>query len=456
MSKIQKDLTTGSVFKKMVLFALPFLATNIIQSLYNAADIFIVGNFSGPASMSGVSIGGQITMTLTFLVMGFTTGATVLIGQYMGANNNDGIKKTTATIITLLLFCGAGIAAVILIFKNPILRLIQTPPESYPESAAYLTVTAVGIVFIFGYNALSAILRGMGNSKQPFYFVSISCVTNIVLDLVFVAGFHLGAFGAAVATVISQALSVILCIRYLIRNKFQFDFKPSSFRLYKAELGLIIKIGLPSCIQSGFTSLSLLFVTTLINVVGGVSGSAGAASANQFGNFAFIPLMAISVAISTMTAQNIGAGKMDRAIRSCRIGTTFAAVLTWAFFVLAWVFPSHIISIFGDDPAVIQDGVSYLRAFSFSFLLLPIISCINGFFIGAGHTVIAMVTSILYSVLLRVPLSYLFGVYFGWGLFGVGLGSPGGHLGGLLIIAVYLISGKWKNVSIKAKASVEA
>ncbi|MFP3155016.1 MATE family efflux transporter [Lachnospiraceae bacterium ZAX-1] len=452
MSKIEKDLTTGNVFRKMLLFALPLVATNIIQSLYNAADMFIVGNFAGPSSMSGVSIGGQITMILTFLVMGFTTGATVLIGQYMGANNEDGIKNVTATIVTLLLFCGVGIAAVILIFKEPILHIIQTPLESYSESAAYLAVTAVGIVFIFGYNALSAILRGMGNSKQPFRFVLISCIVNIVLDLAFVAVLHWGAFGAALATVISQALSVMLCIRYLIRNKFQFDFKPSSFRIYKTELGHIVKIGLPSCIQNGVTSLSLLFVTALINVVGGVTGSAGVAAANQFGNFAFIPAMAISVAISTMAAQNIGAGKMDRAIKSCLIGTIFAAALTWIFFILARIFPSQIISIFGNDPTVIQDGIHYLSAFSFSFLLLPIIICINGLFIGAGHTVIAMLTSILYSVLLRVPLSYLFGIFYGWGLFGVGLGSPAGHLGGLLIIIIYLISGKWKQPSIKAKA----
>jgi putative MATE family efflux protein len=456
MVKIEKDLTTGSVFRKMMLFALPLVATNVIQSLYNAADMFVVGNFAGPASISGVSIGGQITMMLTFLVMGFTTGATVLIGQYMGADNQEGSKKATATIITLLLFLGIGIAAVMLVFRKPILRLIQTPPESYSESAAYLAVTAVGIVFIFGYNALSAILRGMGNSKQPFRFVLISCMTNIALDFAFVAFFHWGAFGAALATVISQALSVILCIRYLVFNKFPFDFKPSSFRLHKPELGLIVKIGLPSCIQSGVTSLSLLFVTVLINTVGGVSGSAGAAIANQFGNFAFIPLMAISVAVSTMSAQNIGAGKMDRAIKSCFIGTSFAAILTWIFFILARIFPSQIISIFADDPAVIQDGVSYLSAFSFSFLLLPIISCINGFFIGAGHTVIAMVTSILYSVLLRVPLSYLFGVFFDLKLFGVGLGSPLGHVGGLLVITMYLISGKWRQTVIKVKTPVEA
>jgi putative MATE family efflux protein len=243
MTKIGKDLTQGSVFGRLVMFALPLLASNVIQSLYNIADMYIVGNFAGSASMSGVSIGGQVTMLLTFLVMGFCTGATVLIGQYMGANNRTGIEKVTATIITLLLLAGLGLTAFMLVLREPILRLIQTPPESFLESSRYLVVTATGIIFIFGYNAFSAILRGMGNSKQPFYFVLIACVTNVILDLAFVAGFHWGAFGAALATVLSQALSMILCIGYFVRSRFQFDFKPSSFKIHKEELGLIVKIG---------------------------------------------------------------------------------------------------------------------------------------------------------------------------------------------------------------------
>jgi putative MATE family efflux protein len=294
----------------------------------------------------------------------------------------------------------------------------------------------------------------MGNSKQPFYFVLIACVTNVILDLAFVAGFHWGAFGAALATVLSQALSMILCIGYFVRSKFQFDFKPSSFKIHKEELGLIVKIGLPSCLQSGVTSLSILFVTVLVNVVGGVSGSAGVAAATQFGNIAFMFPGAISMSVSTITAQNVGAGKMDRAVKSCVIGTLCAAVLTWIFFALAQLFPAQIISLFGDDPEMIQSGLSYLRAFSFSFLLLPIIFSLNGFLIGTGHTFITMIVGMLYSVLIRVPASYLFGIHFGQGLFGVGLGSPAGHAVGLLVVICYLFSGKWKQ-SIAKPVSAE-
>jgi putative MATE family efflux protein len=246
MVKIENNLSRGNVLTKLVLFALPFLASNIIQSFYNVADMLIVGNFSGTESMSGVNIGGQVTFILTNTVIGLCMGATVLIGQYLGADNRIGLKRVTATIITLLLVLGLGITVLMLVFKGPVLRLIRTPPESYVESDRYLWVTVTGIVFIFGYNALSAILRGMGNSKHPFYFVLIACIINIVLDLIFVAVFHWAAFGAALATVISQALSMFLCIAYMVRNGFQFDFKFSSFKIHGDQLARIIKIGLPT------------------------------------------------------------------------------------------------------------------------------------------------------------------------------------------------------------------
>jgi putative MATE family efflux protein len=233
MVKIENNLSRGNVLTKLVLFALPFLASNIVQSFYNVADMLIVGNFSGMVSMSGVNIGGQVTFILTNVVIGLSMGATVLIGQYVGSENHEGLKKVTATIITLLVVLAAAITVIMLVFKGTVLALIRTPAESFAESDRYLTVTVTGIIMNFGYNALSAILRGMGNSKQPFYFVLAACITNVILDLVFVAVFHWDATGAALATVISQAMSVFLCIGYMVKNNFQFDFKLRSFKLYK-------------------------------------------------------------------------------------------------------------------------------------------------------------------------------------------------------------------------------
>lgn len=447
---LENNLSEGSVLKKLVTFAIPFLISNLVQSFYNVADMLIVGNFCGPNSMSGVNIGGQITFILTNIVIGLCMGATVLIGQYVGAGNREGLKKVTATIITLLLVLALAITVVMLIFKGPVLRLIRTPAESYAESESYLTVTVIGLVFIFGYNALSAILRGMGDSKHPFYFVMIACVTNIALDFLFVAGLGMAAFGAALATVISQGLSMILCIGFMVRNNFQFDFRPSSFRIDREQLRRIIKIGLPTSVQNGVTTISFLFITAIVNMVGGVSASAAVGAVGKFNSFAFMPTMAMSASVSAMAAQNLGANRPDRAVHACKIGIVASVIITWLFFVFVQLFPAQILSLFGNDPQMISDGVTYLRSFSFDFLVVPFIFCINGLLIGGGHTLFTLFNSMLSSVLLRVPVCYIFGVVMEKGLFGIGMGAPTASFGALLVVIAYLLSGKWKVNRIQA------
>jgi len=446
---IENDMSKGSVLGKLIKFSIPFLISNFIQSLYNVADMLIVGRFSGAESMSGVNIGGQVTFILTNTVIGLCVGGTVLIGQYLGAGNRVALKKVTATLITLLVILSLGITVIMMFLKTPILHLIRTPPESFVESDRYLTVTLLGIIFIFGYNAFAAILRGMGNSKQPFYFVSAACVTNIILDLLFVAVFKWAAFGAALATVMSQGLSVFLCIRYMVKNNFQFDFKLRSFRIDGEQLRLIFKIGLPTCIQNSIASLSFMFITTIVNIVGGVSASAGVGAVGKFNSFAFMPIMAMSASISAMSAQNFGAGRIDRAVSACRIGTAFSVVVSYAFFALVMFFPDRILLLFGDDPSMINDGVTYLLSFAFDFLLIPFIFCINGFLIGGGHTLFTLINGVMASVLLRVPVCYFFGITLDWGLRGVGLGAPAASAGVLLVIIVYLFTGKWKHNVIR-------
>ena len=455
-NRMENNLSEGGVLKKLVLFALPFLASNIVQSFYNVADMLIVGNFCGPESMSGVNIGGQVTFILTNIIVGLCVGATVLIGQYVGSGNQKALQRVTATIITLLFWVGLAVTAVMLLFKKQVLELIHTPPESFAESDRYLTVTVIGIIFIFGYNALSAILRGMGDSKHPFYFVLIACVTNIVLDLLFVAVFGWAAFGAALATVISQALSMVLCIIFMIRSNFSFTFKKDSFRIYKDQLKLILRIGLPTCIQNGVTSISFLFITTIVNIVGGVSASAAVGAWGKFNSFAFMPTIAMSASIATMSAQNIGANRLDRAVLSCRIGTAFSVVVTFFFFWLVRVFPSQILSLFGNDPQMLEAGEVYIRSFSYDLLIIPFVFCINGLLIGGGHTMFTMINSMLSSVLLRVPVCYFFAVVLDWGLFGVGIGAPVASAASLLLIIGFLISGRWKHNAIKSAPVIAA
>ncbi len=441
---IETNLSEGSVSKNLITFALPFLASNIVQSLYNVADMLIVGNFCGAESMSGVNIGGQVTLILTNIVIGLCMGATVLIGQYVGGGNPEGLKKVTATIITLLIIVGAVVTVVMLLVKDPLLKVIQTPQEAFTEADSYLTVTVAGVIFIFGYNALSAILRGMGDSKHPFYFVMAACVTNIALDLLFVAVFGWKAFGAALATVISQALSMFLCIIFMVKNNFHFDFRRGSFVIDREQLRLIFRIGTPTCIQNGIVGMSFLFVNATVNIVGGVSASAAVGAWAKFNSFAFLPTMAISASISTMSAQNIGADRLDRAVRACKLGTVFSVVTTYIFFALVRLFPVQILSLFGSDPDMLAAGSVYIQSFGYDLLLIPFIFCINGLLIGGGHTMFTLVNTILSSVVLRAPVCYIFGVTLGWGMFGVGLGAPVASAAVLLMIIGFLISGRWK------------
>jgi len=444
MARIENNLSEGNVLTKLIFFGLPFLASNFIQSFYTVADMLIVGQFCGTDSMSAVNIGGQVTFILTNTIIGLCMGATVLIGQYMGSGNQMGLKRVITTLITLLVLLSVIITTVMFFLRLPILRLIQTPPESFTESDRFLSVTLTGIIFIFGYNALAAILRGMGNSKQPLYFVAIACATNVILDLILVAIFKLGAFGAALATVISQALSVVLCIRYMIRNNFQFDFRFRSFKIYGEQLRLILKIGLPTCIQNSVTSISFTFITAIVNIVGGVTASAAVGAVGKFNNFAFMPTQAMSASISAMSAQNFGAGRVDRAVHAARIGTVFSVCVSYAFFALVMIFPAPVLRIFGSDPLMIQDGISYIHSSAFDLLLVPFVFCINGFLIGGGHTFFTLVTGMLSAVLLRVPVCYILGVSMAWGLKGVGFGVPAASAGVLLVIIVYLFTGKWK------------
>ncbi len=445
MAHFENDLSKGNVVRQLILFALPFLVSSIVQSLYNVADMLIVGNFSGTASMSGVNIGGQVTFILTNIVVGLCSGGTVLIAQYLGAKRQQDMKDTIATLMSTLLAAGAVITIVMLILKNQVLVLIKTPAESFDEASRYLTVTVIGIIFIFGYNVLAAVMRGMGDSKRPFYFELVPCVTNIILELLLVAGFRLGAFGAAVATVFSQALSMVLCIGYMVKNDFIFDFKPSSFRFHKEKMSLIVKIGLPAAIQNGITSFSFLIITALVNTIGGVNASAAVGVVGKFNGFAIMPAVAMGSSIATMCAQNIGAGQWDRATKTCRVGTLIAVGCSYFIFILVQLFPQPILEMFDNNPDMIRSGVEYFRTFSFDYLLVPLCFSINGLYIASGHTTFSLINSILSSVALRIPASILFGSVFGMGIMGVGLGAPIASFGSLVLIIWFYLSGKWRD-----------
>ena len=441
MAKLEKDLVKGSVVKQLILFSMPILLSNLIQTLYSVADMIIVGQACGAASMAGVNIGSQVTFVITNMVFGLSIGATILIGQYKGSQNRQGIVHTIGTLFTSLAFLAVVLTILMLLVQKPILRLMQTTPDVFPEASKYFFVTTLGNIFIFGYNALSAVMRGMGDSKNPLIFVGIACVTNVVLDIIMVP--KMAATGAAVATVISQALSMILCILFLRRNNFVFDFSRESLKIHKPTLKLILKLGVPTSIQNVATGFSFLFLTALVNTIS-TDATAAVGAVGKLNGFAILPAVAMSGAISAMVAQNIGAGRMDRAKQTLYWGTVISIIISIVIFAIVTIFPEACMRIFIDEEGVIKSGVEYLTAFKYDYLTVPFLFCLNGLFIGTGHTTISLVNGIVSSILFRIPASYLFGMMMKMGLVGVGLGAPVASVAALLFATVFYISGKWK------------
>lgn len=446
---IEKNLTEGNVVKLLIQFALPFMLSNLIQSLYNVADMLIVGHFCGTAAISGVNIGGQVTFILTNIIIGLTVGGTVIIGQYLGSGDRKSVKETIGTLLNFLIVVGIAITIIMLIFSDNVLWLLQTPEESYQQARDYLDITMLGTVFIFGYNAFSAILRGFGDSRRPLIFVSIACGINVVLDLLLVGAFDMAAAGAAIATVISQAISMILCIIILIRSDFVFDFKLKSFKFIKKHFITIIKVGTPISIQNVIVNFSFLVLTTIANSMG-VNASAAVGIVGKYNGFAILPAIAVGSSVSAMVAQNIGAGEIDRAKKTFYTGFALAFSITFLVFIITQIFPEQILSVFDDDPKTISAGVEYIRTFSLDYLFVPAIFCMNGLVTGTGHTIISSICGILSSIGFRVPIAIVFGSVMQKGLGGLGLSAPIASLASFIILLIYYITGKWKkNMVIK-------
>lgn len=449
MSKLQRDFTTGPIGRGMIAFAMPFLLSNILQALYGAVDMWVVGNFSAAdatvrtAVLSGVNIGSQITNLVAMMVSGLTVSGTVMVGQYVGARKPKDASETVGTMFTLLFLAGLALTILMIVLSGPLLRLLDTPAEAFPHAQQYLNICLSGTLFIFGYNAISAIQRGLGDSVRPLIFVGVACVINIVLDLWMVKGLGMGAAGAAWATVIAQAVSLGMAAWYLSRSRFIFDFKLSSFKIKKDKMRLMIKLGIPSSVQSIIVNISFLVMTALVNGIGGYVASAAVGVAGKFNSFAILPAVAMSSSVSAFAAQNIGARRHDRAKKALGVGVAMALGISAAVFVLVQLFPGEIIAFFDQNPDTIANGIEYMRTFSFDYLLVPILFCINGLIMGAGHTTFTLLTASLSSLLLRIPVAVVFGSVLGWGLKGVGLAGPAASTAGVALASWFLFSGRW-------------
>ncbi len=434
----EKDLTQGNLITTLLMFALPYIGANFLQALYGAADLIIVGKFCDSAVVSAVATGSQLLQTLIFFITGLNVSATVLIGKAFGARQYDNIVKIINTMTICFITVAVFLSFIIILFDNELLNLIHTPPEAYKATADYIFVCSLGLIFIFAYNAISAVLRGLGNSVAPMYFVAISCSVNIFLDILLVGKYHMGAQGAAVATVFSQLISVIIGLIYLKKGNFVFKFKFRGMKFDIQTAKELFKIGLPVSLQDTLIPLSFLFLFSIANSMG-VAASAAYGSVVRLNGFMMLPAGSFAMALTALTAQCLGSDKMDRAFNALKLSVLFAFSFGLIFFIWQQLAPKSAIAIFTTDESVLNAGALYLKSFSYDYILVPFVFCFNGFFFGCGRTVFAAINNIISAFGVRIPVAFvLCAIIPGATLFELGIATPAASVLAIIIASIYL------------------
>ena len=433
---LQNDLTSGGIFKNLVRFSLPFLLSCFLQTFYGLADLFITGQFNGPSTISAVSIGSQLMHMITVIIVGLAMGATVCIGRAVGMKDRALIKKNIGTSVTFFLFSSIIMSIILIFCAQFFLRLLSTPAEAFPEAKNYCVICFAGIPFITAYNILSSIYRGLGDSKSPMIFIFIAGVLNIALDYAFIGGLGMGAGGAALATVISQALSALIgaiMIRSLSRKSgiLQADASGAPNRLSfppdKTTLSHILRIGVPVACQDGLIQVSFLVITAIANSRG-VLVAASVGIVEKIICFLFLVPSAMLSSVSAIAAQNAGAGKHERGIKTLSYAISICVIFGIIVTVIGWIFPSQIMSLFSKDSHVVELGGQYFRTYVTDCIVAGVHFCFSGFFCAYGKSMYSFIHNILSISLIRIPGTYLAAKFFPETLAPMGMAAPIGSL----------------------------
>ena len=448
--KVIHNFSEGNIPKQLIMFASPLFLSSLMQIIYNAVDMIVVGQKLGQVGLSAVSVGGDISHFLTFFAMGFSNAGQILISQYIGAKQQDKLGRFISTMFTTLMGCAVGVSAVCLALRHTLLQLMNTPAAAYDGALAYSTVSMIGLVFIYGYNSGSAVLRGMGDSRHPFIFISIASVLNILLDILFVMVLPFGCMGAALATVISQGISFVLCASYLYRNRgaIGIDFTLHNFTNPDKDMFLsLIKLGLPMAIKSASIQISKLFVNSFINSFG-VAVSAFAGIANKIASISNLVSNSVNTAGSSMVGQNIGAEKYDRVpkIMLTVAAITFTVAITMS--ILFCTFPLQLFGIFSKEKEVLDIALEYLPIAVLMFFGSACRAPANALINGSGNYKMNFATAIFDGIVMRIGLAVLFGIVLNWGYLGFWLGDALAGFTPLVIGIVFFISGKWKKRTV--------
>ena len=445
---MEQNRTTGSVFQNIVFFSLPYLLSYFLQTLYGMADLFIIGQFEGVASTTAVSIGSQVMHMLTVMIVGLAMGSTVSIAQAVGASDRKMAASSIGNTVTLFMALSLVLTAILLALSGSIVAVMSTPQEAVSGTLEYLTICFMGIPFITAYNIISSIFRGMGDSKSPMFFVAVACAANIILDYLFMGPLHMGPSGAALGTTLSQAISVILSLTVILRRNSGISVKKSDFRPSGAVMGKLLKIGIPIACQDGLIQVAFIIITIIANRRG-LTDAAAVGIVEKIISFLFLVPSSMLSTVSALGAQNIGAGKEDRA----RLTLRYAAMIAICFGVCVSLFmqvaAEPVVSLF-TDPAqaygaqVVRLGGQYMRGYVWDCVFAGIHFSFSGYFCACGRSGLSFLHNIIAVMLVRVPGVYLTSRLFPDNLFPMGLATSTGSLLSVIIclIAYHIITRK--------------
>ena len=441
----QSDFTEGSILKKLVAFMFPVLGALILQAAYGAVDLLVVGRFGSTSGLSAVSTGSQVLNLVTFVVIQLSMGITVLIARYLGEKRPEQIGSVIGGSAIVFAIISAILFVIMVGFARPISVLMQAPAEAVDLTTSYVRICGGGILFIVAYNLLAAIFRGLGDSKSPLLFVLVACIVNIFGDLLLVAGLHMDAAGAAIATVMAQALSVVFAVILLMKKKLPFAITKKDFH-FNCQCSRFLEIGLPLALQECLTQISFLALCAFVNRLG-LEASSGYGVACKIVNFAMLVPSALMQSMASFVSQNIGAGKLKRAKQSMFTGIGVGLAVGCVVFVLVMLRGDLLTGLFTTDAAVVQRGYEYLKGFALETIVTAVLFSMIGYFNGNNKTVWVMTQGLIQTLLVRLPFAYFMSIQPDASLTMIGLAAPVSTMVGIMLnICFYIYLNK---ISVK-------
>lgn len=431
------DFTQGSILKKLFWFMLPILGALVLQAAYGAVDLLVVGRFGSTEGLSAVSTGSQVLNLVTFVVTQLAMGVTVLIARYLGEKREESIGAVLGGAVAVFAVVSAVLFALLVFLAKPISVLMQAPQEALTLTASYVRICGCGIFFIVAYNLLAAIFRGLGDSKSPLLFVLVACIVNIIGDLVFVAGFHLDAAGAALATVMAQAVSVACAIGLLVKKKLPFTVQKSDFG-FNPQCRKFLSIGLPLALQEFLTQLSFLALCAFVNRLG-LEASSGYGVACKIVNFAMLIPSSLMQSMASFVSQNVGTGNQKRARKAMFTGIGIGLVFGCAVFALVMLKGDLLSGIFTTDAAVIANGFAYLKGFAPETIVTAVLFSMIGYFNGNNQTLWVMVQGLVQTLLVRLPFAYMMSIQPNASLTKIGLAAPVSTTVGIILNVLFYL-----------------